>query len=300
MTSISLKNLKKEYKNGKSTIPVLKNISVDFPDTGIIGLLGKNGAGKTTLIKSCVNLISYSGSISYFGKDLQSISKQHTHYYTALFEGNRNIYWKLTPLENIKYFAGLRGIEYSSIKEYTFELLTLFELENKTNNLVESLSRGMQQKVALVIALSFNTPIVYLDEPTLGLDIETRNSLINFFVKNNHIKKQLLVISSHDLDFIMAACDTIYLLQNGQLHEYNSNLIQPRFRIKSKTKIFSLESLEFIKEEDNYFYYDFDLEAINPLSILTNKERDNIISITNLKYDLEQFYYKSTDQNKKI
>lgn len=292
MVSLSLNKLRKEYKNGKTIIPVLNNITVDFPNTGIMGLLGKNGAGKTTLIKSCVNLISYSGKISYFGKELQSLNEQHTQYYTALFEGNRNIYWKLTPIENIKYFAGLRGVKYSSIEKYTYELLNLLELDNKSNNLVESLSRGMQQKVALVIALSFNTPIVYLDEPTLGLDIETRNSLIDFLSNNIHIKKQLLIISSHDLDFVMAVCDKIYLLQNGQLSEVNSNLIQPIFRIKSKMKIYSLESFKFIKTGDEYFYYDFDLAIDNTLSMLTDKERENIISITNLKYDLEQLYYK--------
>lgn len=182
MISLSVQNLSKDFQIENQQKQILKNISIDFPNTGIIGILGKNGAGKTTFIKSCVNLISYTGTISYFGQELQSIQKKslHTQYYTALFEGNRNIYWKLTPLENIKYFAGLRGIKFNSIKDYVNILLDTLNMKSKANSLVESLSRGMQQKTALIMALAFNTPIIFLDEPTLGLDLESKNNLICF------------------------------------------------------------------------------------------------------------------------
>ena len=107
MTSLSLQRLKKTYRDNKKDLVILDDITINFPDTGIVGLLGKNGSGKTTLIKSCVNLVAYTGNILYFDTDLQDIQKkgEGAKYYSALFEGNRNIYWKLTPLENLKYFA---------------------------------------------------------------------------------------------------------------------------------------------------------------------------------------------------
>lgn len=295
MVSLSLNNLSKDYRCGNETVSVLKGISIDFPNTGIVGLLGKNGAGKTTLIKSCVNLITYGGRISYFEQDLQYIQKtnSHTQYYTALFEGNRNIYWKLTPLENIQYFAGLRGMKYSIIKDYALELLNVLELGHKSHSLVESLSRGMQQKVALALALSFNTPIVFLDEPTLGLDIETRNSLIEFLQENDHIKKQLIIVSSHDLDFITSVCNNIYILKSGTIYEYNADLLQPIYRIKSKKRLSQIKNFQCNKLKDGCFYYDINDDIAKVIAMLSNEEKMNVVSVINLKYDLESFYNKT-------
>lgn len=125
MVSLSVSNLSKSFRVKDKNIQVLSDISINFPDNGIVGLLGKNGAGKTTFIKSCVNLISYDGIIKYYGEDLQILYKKgiHTNYFTALFEGNRNIYWKLTPIENIKYFAGLRGVKYNLIEKKSLKCI---------------------------------------------------------------------------------------------------------------------------------------------------------------------------------
>ena len=211
MTSLSLQRLKKTYRDNKKDLVILDDITINFPDTGIVGLLGKNGSGKTTLIKSCVNLVAYTGNILYFDTDLQDIQKkgEGAKYYSALFEGNRNIYWKLTPLENLKYFASLRGVPFKSIQNYATELFKILDLDKKTNSLVETLSRGMQQKVALVIALSFASPVVFLEEPTLGLDMETQNQLITFLNQKLYTQQQLFLISSHDLNFVTSTCDNI-------------------------------------------------------------------------------------------
>ena len=76
MTSLSLQRLKKTYRDNKKDLVILDDITINFPDTGIVGLLGKNGSGKTTLIKSCVNLVAYTGNILYFDTDLQDIQKK--------------------------------------------------------------------------------------------------------------------------------------------------------------------------------------------------------------------------------
>ena len=100
--------------------------------------------------------------------------------FALLSEGSRNIYYKLTPWENIKYFAAVRGIPFNAVSSQSKELLNELGLYDKRNQLVENLSRGMQQKVAIICALSMNTPVVFLDEPTLGLDIESAFGLSSF------------------------------------------------------------------------------------------------------------------------
>ena len=122
------------------------------------------------------------------------------------------------------------------------------DLDKKTNSLVETLSRGMQQKVALVIALSFASPVVFLDEPTLGLDMETQNQLITFLNQKLYTQQQLFLISSHDLNFVTSTCDNIYLLKNGKLHEYNSKQSRCAYRLKSYAEIHILKPYLQIEE----------------------------------------------------
>ena len=194
----------------------------------IVGLVGRNGSGKTTFVKSCTNLITFEGDIVLADGD----GKRKLCYkdYSAVLEGNRNIFWKLTVLENIRYFAGLRGIKFSMIKDTSMNLLQRLSLLEKKDCLVETLSRGMKQKVALVCALVVGTPLLFLDEPTLGLDIESRNQLRDFLLYDkDFVSNRLIVITSHDLPFIREVTQKQFFIQNGHVYEvklddYNPNV----------------------------------------------------------------------------
>lgn len=295
---LSITKLTKKYK-GNNT-PILDNISIDFNTYGIVGLLGKNGAGKTTFIKSCVNLLSYEGNISYFGKDLKQIQNEQkqTEYFSALFEGNRNIYWKLTPIENVKYFSALRGIKYSKIEKTVKQLIECLELKDKQNHLVESLSRGMQQKVALIVTLSLDNSVVFLDEPTLGLDLETKNNLIDFFLDSIWSENKLIIVSSHDFGFINSICKEIYLLKGARLHkkEKQENICNI-FRFQMQNKLDQNELWNDLFQDEtklgNYYYYNVcgEDDIAKAIYNLKNESKiDNVISINNLAHDLETFY----------
>ena len=213
------------------------------------------------------------------------------------FASNKYIYWKLTPLENLKYFASLRGVPFKSIQNYATELFKILDLDKKTNSLVETLSRGMQQKVALVIALSFASPVVFLDEPTLGLDMETQNQLITFLNQKLYTQQQLFLISSHDLNFVTSTCDNIYLLKNGKLHEYNSKQSRCAYRLKSYAEIHILKPYLQIEETtERIFTYNITDNILEVLSRLSSRECETIISIVNTKYDIEEFYKQNANQ----
>ena len=195
-TALSVHHLKKTFRTSSNRNEVLKDVNIVL-EKGVVAILGSNGAGKTTFIKSCTDLLDYEeGKIEYFGKDLQTMSKEEKNRTFALLsEGSRNIYYKLTPWENIKYFAAVRGI--------------------KRNQLVENLSRGMQQKVAIICALSMNTPVVFLDEPTLGLDIESAFGLSSFLSSPEITSNRLIIMTSHDFNFIERTARQIFKLQDG-------------------------------------------------------------------------------------
>ena len=113
---LTVKHLKKSYKTSSGTIDVLKDVNLELGN-GVTAILGPNGAGKTTLIKICTDLLNFEeGQVAYCGKELKTMTKKEkSQTFSLLSEGSRNLYFKLTPLENIKYFATLRGIPFESI-----------------------------------------------------------------------------------------------------------------------------------------------------------------------------------------
>ncbi len=254
---LSIHHLKKSYKTSSGTINVLNDVNLDLGN-GVTAILGSNGAGKTTLIKTCTDLLKFEdGEITYQGKDLKAMNKKEkSQTFSLLSEGSRNLYYKLTPLENIKYFATLRGISFNSIKKYSLNLLQELSLYEKRNELVENLSRGMQQKVAVVCTLSMNTPVTFLDEPTLGLDMESTINLSKFLREPEFNSDKSIIITSHDFGFIEKTARQIYKLQDGIMiekknFEENDNTFIIRINHPDIRKIKS-EGLEIIDTCSQY------------------------------------------------
>lgn len=292
-----VENLCKTYKTKKGVLSVLDNLNLKF-GKGIIAILGANGAGKTTFIKSCTDLLTFdSGQISYMGHSLSSMTKKEKcQMYSLLSEGNRNIYWKLSPIENIKYFSALRGIEYKKIEGFCLDALNELNLYEKKDELVENLSRGMQQKVAVVCALSMNTNVIFLDEPTLGLDIESTIHLSKFLSNNESLKDKLICITSHDFSFIESTTKFVFKLQNGTLISKDSVYdIDSSYLIKvdvANLENLKMEGYEVVEETPQYCtikvsvpYYKLG-EAISDI----NLKGFNVFSVEAEKYDIANFY----------
>ena len=199
------------------TVKALDDFSLSLQGNQIVGILGKNGAGKTTLVKACCNLLTFDGMIAYDGHRLRGGSSRLNRFYAAVLEGNRNIYWKLTPLENIRYFAALRFRRERDYMPYAIELLKGLELFDRRNVLTERLSRGMQQKTAIICALVLQTPVLFLDEPTLGLDVESARHMTDFFNRRDLCPDRLICMTSHHLDFLERVADDILIVKEGRL-----------------------------------------------------------------------------------
>lgn len=277
---LSIKNFTKYYIVRKHRKYIFKDLSIDFPKTGIVGILGENGAGKTTLIKACVNLITYEGDILYYGKK-QVAFKDNIKHYSVLFEGNRNIYWKLTPTENIEFFAGLKGVSFTVIKDKVEYLMNILNISDKKDIPVELLSRGMQQKVALVIALSFDSTVIFLDEPTLGIDVETKHNLIKFLKEECLICNKLIIITSHDYDFVSTVCDERYIIKDLSIVPINQDYGINTLHIISDKLINNISP--FLKQsEGNKFLYEVQFDLYQLLLLVTQDDFKHIISITKL------------------
>ncbi|WP_276210477.1 ABC transporter ATP-binding protein [Heyndrickxia coagulans] len=207
---IKFNHVTKMYK--KTT--ALHNLSFSIDSNEIVGLLGPNGAGKTTIIKLIATLTyPTKGEILINEK----VNKKKNPIISCIMEGNRNLYWKLTVKENIEFFLALKGINYKTKKEQIETLIDEFELGSKRNELVQNLSRGMQQKLSILIALLEDSQIILLDEPTLGLDVSTLRDLEELIPKIPSQMNKSLVITSHDMRFVEKVCNKILIIRKGQL-----------------------------------------------------------------------------------
>lgn len=217
---IEVKNLEKFYKKRKSKecVKAVNDISFRVNKGEIMGLLGPNGAGKSTTIKMiCGLLIPDAGDITVNGLDTRKNRLESLKHISAVLEGNRNLYWRLTVRENLEYFAGNRGASRKEVAVRIEELLADFNLKSKEKELVNRLSRGMQQKLAIAVALLAESDVILLDEPTLGLDVETgyevRDLLRGVVDKYN----RTIIISTHDMDVVQDLCERTVIINNGEV-----------------------------------------------------------------------------------
>lgn len=217
---IQVEKLNKTYKKRKTgeLFKAVYDVSFHVDSGEIIGLLGPNGAGKTTTIKIICGLLRQdSGTVMVKGINMKEKRLKALEHISAVLEGNRNLYWRLTVKENLEYFAGNRGYQKKNIQESVEKLLHDFRLKEKEHELVNRLSRGMQQKLAIAVALLADTEVILLDEPTLGIDVETSYEVREILVDIVKEHGKTIIISSHDMDVIQSICDRTVIINQGNV-----------------------------------------------------------------------------------
>ena len=208
MNVLELNNVKKYYKDVKA----LDGITFQVNENELFGLLGVNGAGKTTIVKLSTGLIDYdSGSISVCGfdvkKELDKVSQV-----VNLSPQETSVALNLTVLENLNFFKDVYGVKDENIVE---ELIKSFHLEEFKNKKAKTLSGGYQRRLSIAIGLISSPKLLFLDEPTLGLDVIARRELWNII--NNLKSKLTIILTSHYLEEIEALCDRVAIMKSGKL-----------------------------------------------------------------------------------
>ncbi len=183
----------------------------------IVGLLGPNGAGKTTTIKMLCGLVTPDeGAAKIAGFDLRRNRAACLRRIAAVLEGNRNLYWRLTARENLHYFAGNRGLGGPKVRLEADDLLERFGLADKADQLVSALSRGMQQKLAIAVAMLAGSEVILLDEPTLGLDVEAGYD-VRRLLREISDAGRTVMISTHDMPVVQELCDRAVIIASGRV-----------------------------------------------------------------------------------
>ena len=197
-------------------LEAVKNVSLALRPGEVLAFLGKNGAGKTTTVKILSSLLLPDrGEVRLLGKDPFKDPWALRHL-GAVLEGNRNVYWRLTPLENLVYFGVARGLRLPLARRRALALLEEYGLLEKAQVEVRHLSRGMQQKLALLQALIHDPEVLLLDEPTLGLDVETA-LLVQEKVRALARAGKALLLTTHQLEVAEALADRVAIIHRGEV-----------------------------------------------------------------------------------
>ncbi|NNU84539.1 ABC transporter ATP-binding protein [Geobacillus sp. BMUD] len=196
---------------------VLRDLSLELNDGDRLILLGPNGAGKTTLIKCIIGLTAPdSGRIYVNGVDVVRNPNGARESIAVVFEEADNSYSYLNVFENLLYFGLLNKWSRYEAKRRAEQIMAMLNLTPYADRLAQALSRGMKQKLAFAIALMKGAPFLFLDEPTLGLDVESQHH-IRALLTEKHNWWNAVLITTHDIPFAHAVGNQFVFIKDGTI-----------------------------------------------------------------------------------
>jgi len=281
-----VKNLNKIYsKNSSKSIHALSNLNLEVKENEIFGLLGPNGAGKSTFINILSGLVNKSsGEVNVWGFDLDKNPRQ-VKASLGIVPQEVNLDPFFNPKKLLELHAGFYGVKKS--ERITETILKLVSLENQADSYSRSLSGGMKRRLLVAKALVHQPPIVILDEPTAGVDVELRKNLWKNLKLLNE-QGVTIILTTHYIHEAEQMCDQIGILNKGELVALDTtkNLLD---KIQRKTVRFVLTSKVNIKDD-----------SLNSLKIISSNSNELIVSYEKNKLEIEKIISFLGSQNVKI
>ena len=275
--AIETKNLTKIYKN----FTAVNSLNLEIPEKSIFGLLGPNGAGKTTTIKMLTCLIQpTSGQATVGGYDVQK-NPNEVRNLLGMVPQQVSLYKDLTVQENSELFADYYGVPVDEKYDRIEDLMELVDIKYARNKRVGQLSGGQKQKASLVASLVHRPEILFLDEPTIGLDPTTKRTLWDLIRELND-EGNTIILCSHDMHEVDMLCDNVGIINTGNLVAYDTpqglkdSLLKEE---KEEHEIKMKDTLRDISNEVNKSTKE-DIETLNlkKMSFLLKETNDSIIS----------------------
>ena len=266
MQALSIKDLSKKYKSG---VEALKSVSFDVQEGDFFALLGPNGAGKTTAIGIITSLVNKSsGSIEVFGHDLdKELAKAKSCIGVVPQEVNLNLFdYNFNILVNQ---AGFYGIPRSEGKKRAEQYLKQMQLWEKRKTNARSLSGGMKRRLMVARALVNQPKLLLLDEPTAGVDIETRRMMWNF-LRDLNANGTTIILTTHYLEEAEQLCNKVAIIDEGKIIENDSmqNVLK-----KLKTEVFILNTEKPLNKAPEIHGYATVLKSPQEIEITVSQEQ---------------------------
>jgi ABC-2 type transport system ATP-binding protein len=205
------------FKRERKTVDAVKGVSFGIEKGELFGLLGPNGAGKTTTIKMLITLLlPTGGSASVLGHDVVDDAREVRRHIGYVFGGDRGLYERLNALDNLRYFAELYGVPAREQKQRIGMLLEMVGLTGREKERVEGFSRGMRQRLHIARGLLHDPEVLFLDEPTIGIDPVGARELRETVATLKGQGKTIL-LTTHYMFEADELCDRIAVIRGGEL-----------------------------------------------------------------------------------
>ena len=302
---LSVKNLNKTYiKNGSKKIEALNNLNLEVKEGEIFGLLGPNGAGKSTFINILAGLVlKSSGEINVWGFDIDKNPRQ-VRASIGIVPQELNLDPFFNPRKLLDLQAGLYGVKKED--RITDTILKMVSLNDQADSYSRGLSGGMKRRLMIAKALVHQPPIVILDEPTAGVDVELRKNLwenVKLLNKNG----VTIILTTHYLIEAEEMCNRIAILDKGKLAALDTtdNLIgqvknkKVKFKLDKKVKIEnnSLDTMKVISNNGNVLIVSYEKDKLNIDEIIDyfNKKNVKILDLSTDDGDLEDVFINLTN-----
>ncbi len=266
--------IKPEFKK----FDAVKGINFNIEEGELVGYIGENGAGKSTTIKMLTGLLTpTSGSILVNGIVPNKKRVENNKNIGAVFGQKTQLWWDLPVIESFRLIKKMYKIPENEYRKNLEKFTEILELEDLLEKQVKNLSLGQKMRCEIAATFLHNPKIVYLDEPTIGLDIFVKENIRKFIKDINKEKKTTVILTTHDLKDIEDVCDRIILLDKGQIiydgekqkfKDTYGKYVIAELIIKDKKEDIVLDNVEIVEQSENKLKIKFSHDQITIVKIM--------------------------------
>ena len=282
-------SLKSIFKPKYKIVKAVKNISFSVAKGEIIAFIGPNGAGKSTTIKMLTGILyPDSGSVSVMGIDPTKKRKELAYKIGTVFGQKEQLWTHLTPYDNFKFFAAIYDIPDVVANKKINEFIEVFELSEFINTPVRNLSLGQRIRCEIVASLIHEPKILFLDEPTIGLDPVVKENIRALIKRMNKEYKTTIFLTSHDVGDIEKLCKRVIIINNGTIvmddsmenlkyHYLNKKIVE--VKMKEKVNLDDEDGITILKDKGYNLKLEVDTKKKSVADALKLLNTDNLVDI---------------------
>ena len=301
----SLKSIiKPKYK----TIKAVNNVSFSVEKGEVVAFIGPNGAGKSTTIKMLTGILyPNKGNIEVLGINPMLERKKLAYEIGTVFGQKEQLWTHLTPYDNFKFFGAIYDIPEKQVDKKIEEFKEVFELEEFINTPVRNLSLGQRIRCEIVASLIHEPKVLFLDEPTIGLDPVVKENIRSLIKRMNKEYKTTLFLTSHDVGDIEKLCKRVIIINNGTIvlddtmenlkyHYLNKKIVEVKMR--EKVNLDDEEGITILKDKGYNLKIEVDTKKRSVTDAIKLLNPDNIVDINISNIPLENIIkeiYKDED-----
>ncbi len=290
-------SLKAVFKPKYKTVEAVKNISFTVEKGEIIAFIGPNGAGKSTTIKMMTSILyPDQGKVRVLGLDPTKDRKKLSYEIGTVFGQKEQLWMHLTPYDNFKFFGAIYDIPEAVVEKRIAELAMLFELDDFINTPVRNLSLGQRIRCEIVASLIHEPKVLFLDEPTIGLDPVVKENIRVLIKRMNKEFKTTIFLTSHDVGDIEKLCKRVIIINDGQIvlddsmenlkyHYLNKKIVEAK--MKEKVNLDDEEGITILKDKGYNLKIEVDTTKRSVADAIKLLNPDNIVDINISNIPLE-------------